>query len=222
MNKNDNILVGAGIPGNKYKIFTNLIQNYNINPDINITERINNVNNNLNKFNLGKLSDIGITNTNGKYNISPAGLNKNEVILSYILQGIPYSSKSFNTNDNELIKNINKEITRQSSIKKLSDNNLSIQTNSNNNLSIPKPLEEPKLLENNNTSQTKNNKELIEDYIIRINKEIENINSKNKELEAYLIKLQIDKNPININGGRIKKIKSIKIQKRKSPKQKKI
>ncbi len=222
MNKNDNILVGAGIPGNKYKIFTYLIQNYNKNPDINITERIDYVNNHLNKFNLGKLSDIGITNTNGKYNIGPSGLNKNEVILSYILQGIPYSSKSFNTNDDELIKNINKEITRQSSIKKLSDNNLSIQTNSNNNLSILKPLEEPKLLENNNTSQTKNNKELIEDYISRINEEIDKINSKNNELEAYLIKLQKDKIPININGGRIKKIKSIKIQKRKSPKQKKI
>ncbi len=209
MNKNDNILVGAGIPGNKYKIFTNLIQNYNINPDINITERINYVNNNLNKFNLGKLSDIGITNTNGKYKISPFELNNNEVILSYILQGIPSSSKSFNKNDIDLIK-------------KLSDNNLSIQTNSNNNLSILKPLEEPKLLENNNTSQTKNNKELIENYINRINNEIKNINNKNKELEEYLMKLKIDKNPININGGRIKKIKSIKIQKKKSPKQKKI
>ncbi len=220
MNKNDNINGGSIINLQKYQ---QQINDYNkgnlqIKEFNQITDRLNILKKILDINELKKYGIIFDNNTN-KYLMTaypPNYLNKYPEIYTFII-------------DNKPIEYFNKqlELNYKKKLQKINDENIKL-----NELIKKDPIKDrdefkdaieySEIIENNNTNQTKNNKELIEEYIIKINNEIDKINSKNKEFEGYLIQLQKDKNPININGGRIKKIKSIKIHKKKSPKQNKL
>ncbi len=226
MNKNDNINGGSIL---NLLAYQRKIDKYNTgqlptNEFNQITNRLNIL---KNKLGLDELIKYGISldNKTNKYLMTaypPAYLNKYSEIYIFIIDNKPieYFNKQLDLNYKKILQEINQENKKLNELNKKDP--IKDRDEFEDAIEYSETIENNNQLNSNNTSQTKNNKELIEDYIIRINKEIENINNKNKELEAYLIKLQKDKIPININGGRIKKIKSIKIQKRKSPKQKKI